>query len=615
MRYFVCLVDSGERGSGTTRRHYEALPLARGLNFAWYTGGHVAVLTAWDDPWGDPLVTQDGEHLAVGVVRLDNRSEVQRWTDTAGLPLTDLQLVARLVTRTRTTRIRDLLGDFAFVVWNEATRSAIAATDALGVRRLFYSHGAVTAFASRAEALALADRYDQQYLAERVAVCVLTPGITPYEGVRQMPAGTIGTLRNAKLSLDTYWSPEEFGPTPHTPGLEREAPQALRALLTASVRQRLSPDGNTWAQLSGGLDSSSVVSMAQWLAAKGEVSGGIAGTITYVDWQDGYSDEREYVRAVAKRWQVRNEAIVDPPFWFDPEAAPPYLDLPRDFLAFYPREHRLCQMVRHAGGRVLLTGFGSDELFTGSTIFFADWLARGHIGRVARELARWAALGRVSFWELAYGNALLPLIPRGLQLLQSSLKEQPVPWLSNIVARRYGLLERAHAVTGNFGRLGGKYRDALLQLVTATSTQLDAGLIGDVLDVRYPFLARPLVEFALRLPPELCAQPHARKWVLREAIRDIVPETVRTRVGKGAPTDLLMRSLTSQRVQLEALVEGSMLAELGVVDARRLRAAFDTVPAMPDGDRSLATEVQSTLITEAWLRIRAGRWPPGPSCS
>jgi asparagine synthase (glutamine-hydrolysing) len=167
--------------------------------------------------------------------------------------------------------------------------------------------------------------------------------------------------------------------------------------------------------------------------------------------------------------------------------------------------------------------------------------------------------------------------------------------------------------TGNHGRLYHKYNDAIVERVNGISSSLDPGAIGDALEVRYPFLYRPLVEFALRLPPELCARPHARKWVLREAMRGILPEVVRTRVGKGASTDVLVRSLIAQRALLEPLTHNSILAELDLIDEVQFRAAFATAPLEAYSGYELCGDIQATLMVEAWLRIRAGRWPQGLS--
>jgi asparagine synthase (glutamine-hydrolysing) len=617
VRYALCVLDPAERGlPEELLRQYEALPQKRGLEFAWRGFDHAAVLTAWDDPWGDPLVATEGEWMAVGVARLDNRAEVVRWTGqdrSAVAGLSDLALLLKLVATTGTKRIRDILGDFAFVAWDSAHRRTIAAVDAAGVRKLFYAvdHGRV-AFATRAEALVLEERYEEQNLAELIAHCPLTPGLTAFSGVRCLPAGKMARLEDGNLREYTYWSPDEFEQAPFTPALEREAPGHLRELLGQSVRQRVTDNGDTWAQLSGGLDSSSIVSVAQWLGDQGLFPHGIAGTITFVDWQDTDADEREYSDAVTARWGVPNTTIVDPPLWVDDEP-PPHLDQPSESLVFHPRERRLCNHIASAGGRVLLGGFGSDELFTGTAIFFADWIAKGRIWKALTEISRWSALGRSSFWELVWGNAVAPLVPRRLRAARSTDEGRLLPWIADEADRRFSLRHRTFAVSGTRTGFGSQYRREMLTRMRALVTGLHAGSIGDRLDVRYPFLARPLVEFALRLPPELCARPHARKWVLREAMREVLPEVIRVRVGKGGPTDLIVRSLATHSDLLQPLMSQPILADLGVIDAEALHTAFAGAPTELQDKRNLSPDVQQTLAVEAWLQIRSGRWPPEPS--
>jgi len=355
------------------------------------------------------------------------------------------------------------------------------------------------------------------------------------------------------------------------------------------------------------------VSLAQWLAERGVVSHCPAGTVTYVDWQGTESDERKYSEAVAARWRIDNHAIVDPPIWQDGEVVPPRTDWPGESLALYPRERRLLHMVRGAGGRVLLTGFAGDELFTGTMYFFADWIARGRTVAALREMARRAAIGQASFWELAYRNAVLPLLPQAIR--HSLLRNQGtvLPWVTRTAVRWYQLRDRVAAAATYAGPIGQKYHHGVVTNLVAISGLLHSGFLGDVLDVRYPFLYRPLVEFALRLPPELCVRPQARKWVLREAMRGILPEVVRTRIGKGGVCSVLGWSLTAQRSLLEPLLQKPLLAELGIIDPAKLRAAFDVASRRPYRDDHLETLVQSTLLLEAWLQLRSDRWPP-PRC-
>ena len=121
------------------------------------------------------------------------------------------------------------------------------------------------------------------------------------------------------------------------------------------------------------------------------------------------------------------------------------------------------------------------------------------------------------------------------------------------------------------GPYGGKYRHALAAGIQALSHLLEPGYLGEEIELRHPFLYRPLVEFALGLPPELCVCPQARKWVLREAMRGLVPETVRCRIGKGGVESLLAWSFTAHR---EAAGAADSCTHAGSArDRQRLEAA------------------------------------------
>ena len=612
MRFFICLLDPAGRGIGpTVRREYESLPRARGLEFRWQSFDHAAALTAWDDLSGERLVATCDGYLAVGSVRLDNRHDVERWAGATQLGLTDLELALRAVARHDTESIPRLLGDFALVVWNGRTHDLVAATDPFAVRRLYYAERqGLVAFASRGEALALGERYDPQHLAELTAGGVLSRGLCAYEGVQHLPGGALGVLHGGRVATRVYWDPGQSEPEPAFAAAPHRAAETCRELLAEAVRLRLTQDGRTWAQLSGGLDSSSVVGLSQWLAERGQVAQGLTGTVTYVDQPGTEADERDFSDLVVRQWQLPNHTIVNPPLWVDGDAHPPHTDQPRNAFATHPRERRLAALVQSAGGQVLLSGFGGDELFTGTMLFFADWVAGGRIGPAVREMARRATIGHVSFWDLSYRNAVLPLLPRSVHRWLLSDERAGIPWLRPTAVRRYGLRERLTATAAYSGPVGGKYRHALIMVVTEIGKQFDAGLLGDLLEVRYPFLYRPLVEFALRLPPDLCARPQARKWILREAMRGILPEPVRTRVGKGDPRPVFAWSLATQRPLHEPLTRDPILAQLGIIDATRLRAALDGAPRHPHRDGQLHNQLHSTLSLEAWLQLRAGRWPP-----
>jgi len=613
MRFFTLLLNPDGRGiPDGVRREYEVMPRRRRLEFGWQSFEHAAVLKAWDDPYGDPLVARYHNFLAAGIVRLDNRAQLERWADCKGEEPSDLELVLRVVARHGTKYIPQILGDFGFVVWDGASRTAVAACDAFAVQRLYYvTRNGLMAFACRAEPLALDDRYDLEYLIRLVSLADPAPGLSVYAGVRQLPAGSRALVTHGSLSVEPYWRAADFAREPLSSSSELETVEACRGLLVAAIRARLGAAGQTWAQLSGGLDSSTVVSLVQWLAGRGEIADGLAGTVTFVDREGTGTDERRYSDEVVRHWGVRNETIVEPPTWYDERYARQYTDQPAFDLHVYPRDRRLCEIVRAAGGRVLLTGCGGDELLTGSMFFFADWLVQGRVWEAFREMAHRSAIGRVSFWELAYKNALLPLLPKLLQqrLVYDQDEAPAEPWLVRETLHQHGVRRQSGAVPEYVGPVGGKYRHAIVSRAATLPNVAPHSTTADYLDVRHPFLSRPLVEFAVRLPPELRARPHAHRWVLREAMRGILPELVRTRVGKTETADALVHSLTTERARLATLLDRPILAELGIVDPRRLRAAFDATAYATSRREWMHAPVMSTLAVEAWLQMRSGRWP------
>lgn len=612
MRYFVFLFDlDGAPITDSAMQAYESLPIRRGLTFRWLRAGAGMLLDCGDELADDTPVTIHGKWTVVGDVRLDNREAVADWAGCLRERRGDLDLIAQLIVCHGIGYADRLVGDFAFIAWNAASRSGFAMRDSMGIRRLYHARaGRVMAFGSRAEALDRSGNYNVRYLAEYVAGCEHPPVDTPYAEVSAIPAATIARIARGGVTLSEYWSAYDFVDAPATERNEKLLAEECRDLLARSVRLRIVGDRTaTWAQLSGGLDSSSIVSITQWMTEHGDTPHPLAGTVTYVDHHGAGADERMYSDAVVKRFGIRNELVVDKGMWHDDGAAPPLIDFPSSVYPLYARERELCRIVRASGGRFLLTGNGGDQLFAGNMFFFADWVASGRLGRAAREMLHRAAIGRVSFWELAYRNAVLPMLPAVIRRQLVHAAGSLPDWISPLADRRYRLRDRAPSVASYAGRRGSKYGDAVAASTAATPEALYLGVLDDSLTLQHPFLYRPLVEFALRLPPLMCVRPHRRKWILREALRGILPDIVLSRIGKSTLAGPFSWSLVNQRTLLEPLATDPILAQLGIVEPSRLGAAFMAARSAPGRGEQLGGAVHHTLGLEAWLRIRSGRWP------
>jgi asparagine synthase (glutamine-hydrolysing) len=538
--------------------------------------------------------------MLVGSARLDDS------TDSSLGGRGDLVRIASAVGERGAGAVRGLLGDFAFVYFDLAGRQVIAARDAFGVRTLYRRELAdAVVWSSSASSLIDSEVYDPEYAAEFLLNGYDPSDRTPYRDVRAVPAGSVATVADGVVAVRPYWSVGEFEPAPDGAAAYADTSAVVGefgALFERAVATRLRGDADTWSMLSGGLDSSSIVAMAGALARRGGCARGLGGAVSLVD---SYDDERPHQRAVVDMYGMRHETVVDDWLWREDGGAPPMMDEPHTLYGFYARNRLLCDAVRSAGGNVLLSGTGPDHYLAGNLFFFADLVARGQWGVAASELARWAVLANRPFWRFAAEHAVIPLLPLSVRRALGLAAARTPVWFTPSFARRWSLDDRTawrRSSTAPRGRLYGGYIAFALGHIPPS---IDRGEFEDGIEMRYPFLDRRLVEFSLQLPRALRTQPHARKWIQREAMRGVLPETVRTRRSKGGISGRTRWSLDREHAVVADLLRDPIVTQLGYVDRHALGAAIERARA---GDDLVLFEVVRVLSLETWLRVRTGRW-------
>jgi asparagine synthase (glutamine-hydrolysing) len=541
-----------------------------------------------------------GDWTVVGTARLDNRADLQSWAH-APSSASDLDLIASAIATRGASCVRDVLGDFAFVAQNAVTHQAIAARDAFGVRPLYYrTKPDELAFSSHAARLAEGTEYDLDYVAEFILSGFDRDHRTPYRGVRAFPPGHVLVAQNGGTTLSRYWSAAEFQPAEHASAEESCA--EFRALLERALISNLTGADNCWSQLSGGLDSSSLVSLTETMRRAGQIPHGIAGTVMMVDSLD---DESHYARAVVEQYGVRFETVTDYWLWQDDGEPPPPNDLPDPLYPMYARNRALCSIVRSAGGRVLYSGVGPDHFVAGNLYFFADWLARGKVLETIRELWRWSVLGKKPFWKYAVDNAIAPLLPSRLRRLAAPRWAQVYDWITPNFARQLGLNERTAWGRALAAPFGHKFAGQIESDIPHLAVCIDRGEFEDGIEMRCPYLYRPFVEFCLRLPRELRIESATKKVVMREAMKGVLPAAVRVRCDKGAISGRTRWALSREGSTIGRILKSSILAELGCIDIAKVRQAIERART---GDDAVLFAVTRTLAFESWLQVINHRW-------
>ena len=505
---------------------------------------------------------------------------------------------------------RRLEGDYAFVVWDRESRTLTAARDFVGSRPLYYGRdGSRVVVASLAAVVA--HRIPQRGEIDVAAVGASVAGLfnlgtdTSYLGVSVVPAGhTLTVGREGDVVLRQHWEPPTLGGRRSS---FDEGAEELRALLTASVGERLTPGGTTALWLSGGWDSSAILACAtRILREKPEGRKLVVVSMSYPVGNLGREDEA--IQSVAERlgvevsWVQSDEVPLLPP---EPASEAAERDLPFAH-AFEMWSRAMVARSRELGAHTVLTGTGGDELFAGTNLYLSDLLRRGSLASLALEWYRIRGRRLDKFHERVV-HPMLAARPSHRDLDRPGPFEHRIaPTVREDFVRRHRLREREREAAP-YGRYPTLSSTEQFWSVTApmfpriratlTEAQLRAGVTA-----RTPFLDDRLYRFAMSRPREERVTARETKRLLRRAMRGILPDAfLAPRPRRTGVTTQYMREgmRGPSRALFEDVFRRPMLAELGIVDAARLQEEWRQYAESGEG---LGLRLFELLQTELWLR-------------
>ena len=527
------------------------------------------------DESGDIVLTLDG--------RVDNRDELKEAIETKGASLradTDAELVLRSYQLWGDDCARRIIGDFAFVIWDKRQRRIVAARDPLGIRPFYYYLDDKTLRCGSELRQILEDpeirrEPNEGMVAEYLSAYIVNTEDTLYKGIfRLAPCHLLIVEPGKPLRKRRYW---DIDPSA---GLEYRTDdqyaERFLELFEQAVKCRLRTRGPIGADLSGGLDSSSVVVMAHALFRAGKSIDPGFETFSQV-FPPGPSDEAEYIDAVVQMWNVKANRVRVPP-----AKASSYLESVRRSLDFpsYPNSvgnDVLRSLARSKGMRVNLTGYGGDDRVGRSMRHYADLLRRFQLASFVREARSEATrIGTRTALARALSSGFAPLLPNQIRRAIRSVREwkqEFFPWINPEFARRVDLLERLQwsPPAPRFPTFAQQdvYRE-VFQGINVHSVEMEArsdawfGLEG-----RHPFQDRRIVEFAVQLPESQRWRQGQQKFVLRQAMRGLLPELVRQRSSKGDFTNSFV--VAFEQLGGETLFDNIPLAQIGWIDGARVR--------------------------------------------
>ena len=550
--------------------------------------------------------SRSGEDVRAALVfdgRIDNRRELVDQLSGCGVDATadDASLILAAYEIWGDACPSRLIGDFAFGLWDGEARRLLCARDPLGVRPLYVlQRDGLVCFATQLRQLLTmrpqTPAIDMEYIADRLSLGTDRPGAgrTPYRGLSRLEPGHRLIAEYGRVRIERYWEWRQegaaFGST-HQGYVDE-----FLSTFSDAVASRMSGSQTVWADLSGGLDSSSIVSVAARGGGRARLS-----TISVVFGESKVSDEREWAATVARAVDVEVRDIdgdAHHPFSRLSEAVQ-YWEEPHSASAFFGVHERYAELM---GGRhvpVLLSGIGAEAVVLSKhqePVHLADLLRCGRLVRLWRELDRWQRALKRPLSNLAFGYGLRPLL--GRPRISYGWTPGGHDWIAGRFARVWNLGERVRQ--GNMPRTGRGVADQChVERIGWITGFLLRGYLEKACDIRYPFLHRPLVELMLSTPWSLRAVPGEPKAILRRAMKGILPERVRCRTQSASTGHAVYNGLRKEWPVLEQIVDSSVLVELGAVDRERLRTALHMAR---QGHAPDLGGLLSTLTLDAWLQ-------------
>jgi asparagine synthase (glutamine-hydrolysing) len=554
------------------------------------------VVQPYVSPSGN-VVTWDG--------RLDNRETlIRELSGTLSKDSDDVVIVAALYEMRGTGAFASLKGDWALSLWDARERVLVLAKDFAGTRHLYYStdRDQIT-FSSILDPLILFARraltVDEEYIAGWLSFFP-APHLTPYVGIHSVPPSSFVNLAKGTQKIARYW---DFNPGKKIRyGTDAEYEEHFRIEFGESVRRRLRSNRPVLAELSGGMDSSSIVCMADSVMAHGNVDTPRLDTISYYNDMEPNWNERPYFLKVEER-RKRSGCHIDVsaedllPFDFQSRQ---FLPTPGTHWRSSTADDKLTRHILSSGSRVVLSGIGGDEVTGGVPVpipELADLLATGHLKTLAHQLRMWALNKRKPWFHLVL-ETLRMFCP--LFLVPPRKGRQPASWLRHdFVRRQKEALLGYETRTRWIGPLPSFQEN--IGTINALRRQLscDAPPLSRPYEKRYPFMDRDLLEFLFAIPREQLVRPGQRRSLMRRALASIVPDELLNRRRKAFVSRGPRRAIASQTVELAGTGREIISASIGIADPERLLDAISR--AEQDPNVPIITLVR-TLALETWLR-------------
>lgn len=487
-----------------------------------------------------------------------------------------------------------LRGDFSFALYDQKKNIIFAARDPLGTKSLYYTkteskyHFSFTIndLLSLSEVKKIPNLKSMATMLECQAVNNFE---TMYENIYRLPPGYSMTINidSGNKTIERYWHPEKIEIDNDIS--EDEASRKVYELFYKAIYSRIDDLDETAFELSGGLDSSSVVA----ILTQKENASSISSYSMEFDNLD--CDESKYIDAILSKSPLNHQIFRTANINYKDKYSLNYLyTLSPDWpiVTTFAMSIPMVEQMVADGKKIILTGQGGDHLFTGTPYVMNSLLRRGKFISLAKELRYYKHPLRV-FRDYA----LRPFLSsNSIEIIKKLLGKKPTD--------PFELRDCNYLAADFTSNIKDPARKLDLDLLTWAmhTTMMDSNIFHCMekqfgVEYRHPFFDRDLVELVLSLPPEMKYKNRKIKWIWREAMKGILLEKVRQRTDKAEFSEIIMRQIDA--IDLDELLDDPCIVKLKLISREKIDRY---IKSYKKRSKKYTIALWSAINVEYWYR-------------
>lgn len=508
-----------------------------------------------------PCTNADKSLFLTADARVDNRNELMQQLHIRQAPgqvVTDADLILAAYQKWGEGCADRIIGAFAFAIWDAVKKCLYCARDHYGLKPFYFSHieHAFFAFASEAKSVLQVPGVPRELNEVAVAEHLLAPvqgdaSITFYKHVHRLEPGHFMTLDINGLRIKRYWmlDPERELKL----GSDAEYAEVLRETFVEAVRCRLRTHKPVGAMLSGGMDSSSIVSVAAPLCAARKET---LHTFSAVYNKISTCDERNYIQHVLDKYGENLK-----PHYMHADEVSPLDDHERvlwhqDSALFAGNLYinwTLYNKAKQEGVRVIMEGFDGDTTVSHGSGYLHELAHKGKWFSLLSEVKSEKLIGndtwkeKMWWWvkkykiEPAKNNTLLQPIRKAKQRLRRRAGDVPamyapsLGWQTVINSDFQSRFSTHIAAKSSYPKTEREdhYRLLMRPLMSRVLELCESSAAAAGLDLRQPFCDRRMIELCLSLPATQKRRKGWTRFAMRNAMQNILPTEIQHRPSKG----------------------------------------------------------------------------------